>query len=95
MVWSIGELAERFGLETHVLRHWEAEGLLDPERDSGGRRRYRESDAYRVAPIVASKAAGMRLDQIRATEPHAEFIIRTIRGRLRMQSFTDALTGAA
>lgn len=64
--WSIGELAERFGLETHVLRHWESEGLLDPERDSAGRRRYREPDAYRVASIVASKAAGMRLDQIAA-----------------------------
>ena len=31
VVWSIGELAERFGLETHVLRHWESEGLLEPE----------------------------------------------------------------
>lgn len=64
--WSIGELAERFDLETHVLRHWESEGLLEPERDSGGRRRYCEPDAYRVATIVASKAAGMRLDQVRA-----------------------------
>ena len=66
VIWSIGELAGRFGLETHVLRHWESEGLLEPERDSGGRRRYGEADAYRVATIVASKAAGMRLDQIRA-----------------------------
>ncbi|SFS11094.1 DNA-binding transcriptional regulator, MerR family [Agrococcus baldri] len=66
VVWTIGELAERFGLETHVLRHWESEGLLAPERDAGGRRRYREPDAYRVATIIASKAAGMRLDQIGA-----------------------------
>ena len=65
-MWSIGELAERFGLETHVLRHWESEGLLAPERDAAGRRRYGEPDAYRVATIVASKAAGMRLDQIAA-----------------------------
>ncbi|MEL5991227.1 MerR family transcriptional regulator [Microbacterium phosphatis] len=65
-LWSIGDLAERFGLATHVLRHWESEGLLDPQRDGAGRRRYGEADAYRVAVIVASKAAGMSLDQIRA-----------------------------
>lgn len=64
--WTVGELADRFDLPTHVLRHWESVGLLAPERDSAGRRRYRESDAYRVAAIVSSKAAGMSLDQIRS-----------------------------
>lgn len=64
--WSIGELAERFELPTHVLRHWESEGLLQPERDSAGRRRFGEPDAYRVAAIIASKAAGMSLEQVRA-----------------------------
>ena len=64
--WSVGELAERFGLATHVLRHWEDKALLTPDRDGAGRRRYGEADAYRVAVIVASKAAGMSLDQIRA-----------------------------
>lgn len=64
--WRIGELAERFDLPTHVLRHWEDEGLLAPERDSAGRRHYREADAYRVAAILANKAAGMSLDQVRA-----------------------------
>lgn len=66
ITWSVGELAERFGLATHVLRHWEDRGLIEPERDGAGRRRYREAHAYRVAVIVASKAAGMSLDQIRA-----------------------------
>ena len=56
----------RFELPTHVLRHWESMGLLAPERDAAGRRRYREDDAYRVAAIVSSKAAGMSLDQIRS-----------------------------
>ncbi|HYG94868.1 MAG TPA: MerR family transcriptional regulator [Nocardioides sp.] len=63
--WSIGELAERFDLPTHVLRHWEDMGLLTPDRDAGGRRRFGEDDAYRVAVIVSSKAAGMSLEQIR------------------------------
>lgn len=40
---GIGALAERFGLATHVLRHWEATGLLAPARDDAGRRRYGSS----------------------------------------------------
>ncbi len=62
--WSIGEVAERFGLETHVLRHWEDVGLLTPARDPAGRRRYARDDVVRVATVIRSKAAGMSLDQI-------------------------------
>jgi MerR family transcriptional regulator, copper efflux regulator len=62
--WSIGEIAGRFELETHVLRHWEDVGLLTPARDSAGRRRYGRDDLVRVAVIIRSKAAGMSLDQI-------------------------------
>lgn len=64
--WSIGQLAARFGLDTHVLRHWEDVGLLTPVRDSAGRRRFGESDVTRVAVIVRNKAAGMSLERIRA-----------------------------
>jgi len=61
---SIGELAGRLGLETHVLRHWEDVGLLAPGRDSAGRRRYDEDDVVRIAVILRSKAAGMSLEQV-------------------------------
>jgi DNA-binding transcriptional MerR regulator len=63
---GIGDLAARFGLATHVLRHWEARQLLKPARDSAGRRRYRASDVTRVAVILRSKEAGMSLDTIRS-----------------------------
>jgi MerR family copper efflux transcriptional regulator len=62
--WSIGDVAARFGLETHVLRHWESVGLLEPARDGAGRRRYGEHDAVRIAVIIRSQSAGMSLDQI-------------------------------
>ena len=62
--WSIGDVAARFGLETHVLRHWESVGLLEPARDGAGRRRYDEDDAVRIAVVIRSQSAGMSLEQI-------------------------------
>ena len=62
--WSIGDASARFGLETHVLRHWEDMRLLTPARDPAGRRRYGRDDVVRVATVIRSKAAGMTLDQI-------------------------------
>ncbi|MER7131964.1 MerR family transcriptional regulator [Streptosporangium saharense] len=61
----IGELAERFGLAPHVLRHWESVGLLIPAERVNGRRRYTRDHAVRVMTIIRAKAAGMSLDQIR------------------------------
>lgn len=63
-LWSVGEVAEQFDLPTNVLRHWEAVGLLTPERNSAGRRRYTRDDVVRIAVIQRSKNAGMSLDQI-------------------------------
>ena len=61
---SIGEMARRVGLETHVLRHWEDVGLLRPGRDAADRRRYTRDDLVRIAVIRRSKDAGMSLGQV-------------------------------
>jgi len=43
--YSIGEVGDRLGLESHVLRYWETEfELLDPTKDGAGRRVYTEDD---------------------------------------------------
>lgn len=62
---SIGEVAARFGLPTHVLRYWETQGLLTPAR-TGDRRRYSDAALRRVAAILVSKEAGFGLADIRA-----------------------------
>jgi MerR family transcriptional regulator, copper efflux regulator len=61
----IGELAERFDLAPHVLRHWEAMGLLAPAARVNGRRRYTRDHVIHVMTIIRAKAAGMSLEQIR------------------------------
>lgn len=61
---AIGDAAARFALPAHVLRHWEGVGLLRPERDAGGRRRYGEDDLVRIGVIVRNRSAGMSLEQI-------------------------------
>ncbi|MFD3522403.1 MerR family transcriptional regulator [Streptomyces sp. NPDC058653] len=62
---TIGELADRFGMATHVLRHWETVGLLTPARDGNGRRRYGADDVVRVTVVLRAKAAGLSLEAIR------------------------------
>jgi MerR family transcriptional regulator, copper efflux regulator len=63
--YTIGELAARFGLAAHVLRHWEDMGLLSPARRVAGRRVYGPADVTRVAEIMLGKDAGFSLEQLR------------------------------
>lgn len=66
---SIGELAERFGLATHVLRHWEDVGPLRPARRVNGRRRSTPEHLTRVALILRGKDAGFSLERIPSSWP--------------------------
>ncbi|WP_033289768.1 MerR family transcriptional regulator [Amycolatopsis jejuensis] len=62
---TIGEVADRFGLATHVLRHWESVGLLAPARSAASRRRYSADDLIRIAVILQAKEIGFPLGDIR------------------------------
>jgi MerR family transcriptional regulator, copper efflux regulator len=62
---TIGELSARFDLAPHVLRHWEAMGLLAPAARVNGRRRYSQEHITRVAVIVGGKSGGLSLEQLR------------------------------
>ncbi|MBF9131554.1 MerR family transcriptional regulator [Plantactinospora sp. S1510] len=63
--YTIGELAARFGLATHVLRHWEDMGVLSPARRVAGRRVYGPAQVTRVAEILLGKDAGFSLEELR------------------------------
>src|SRR3982751_318613 len=48
---QIGELAARTGASVRMLRYYEEQGLLEPERTPAGYRIYAEADVDRVARI--------------------------------------------
>lgn len=62
--YSIGELAEEFGVTSRALRLYEEEQLLDPLRE-GTRRIYKERDRVRLRLILRGKRLGWSLAEIR------------------------------
>ena len=62
--YSIGELAEEFGITSRTLRLYEEQGLLDPQRE-GTRRIYNERNRVRLRLILRGKRLGWSLSEIR------------------------------
>jgi MerR family redox-sensitive transcriptional activator SoxR len=61
----IGEVAERAGVRTSLVRYYERIGLL-PEPDRvGGQRRYDDAVLRRLEVIDVAQRAGFSLDEIR------------------------------
>lgn len=65
----IGELAERTGTSTRLLRYYEQAGLLTPARGANGYRRYDEASCETVSRIRALLAAGLPTRVIRHVLP--------------------------
>ena len=64
---SIGQVAERTGMSVHALRFYEREGILahPVERESNGRRVYRDDDVEWLILCTRLRASGMPLTAIR------------------------------
>ena len=56
---KIGELADRAGVPQRMLRYYEQQGLLSPERGDNGYRSYREEDVDRVHRVRSLIRSGM------------------------------------
>jgi DNA-binding transcriptional MerR regulator len=49
---TIGEMADRLGVKTHILRYWEEQfPMLKPLKRAGGRRLYRPADVALLETI--------------------------------------------
>lgn len=51
LFFRIGEAAELIGVEPHVLRYWETEFKIRPQRSTAGQRMYRRKDIARFLRI--------------------------------------------
>ncbi|WP_234359505.1 MerR family transcriptional regulator [Plantactinospora sp. BC1] len=67
----IGELSRQTGVNTHQLRYYEAQGLLEPARRSGGYREYGADDVVTVTQIRRLLEAGLSTEEIRFLLPCA------------------------
>lgn len=62
---SIGDLAARTGLAVSAIRYYEEEGLVAPERNAGGQRRYFRADIRRLSFVMAAQRFGFKISEIR------------------------------
>jgi MerR family redox-sensitive transcriptional activator SoxR len=63
---SIGDLARRTGLSVSAIRFYEAKGLIEPFRSSGGQRRFLRSDIRRLSFIRIAQTLGLSIEGIAA-----------------------------
>src|ERR1700736_7005557 len=63
-VFTIRALTKEFGLSARTLRFYEEKGLLDPTR-RGEQRLYSRRDRARLAYVLAGKAVGFSLEEVR------------------------------
>ncbi|HEY3687101.1 MAG TPA: MerR family transcriptional regulator [Streptosporangiaceae bacterium] len=68
----IGELSERTGVPSRLLRYYDEQGLLSPARAGNGFRDYEESAVAQVAEIRQLLDAGLPIRIIKAVRPSAD-----------------------
>jgi MerR family redox-sensitive transcriptional activator SoxR len=66
----IGEIAQRAGVKTSLIRYYEDIGLLPEPTRISGQRRYDDTVLRRLAVIDVAQRAGMSLDEIRLLVQH-------------------------
>ena len=62
---SIGHLAARTGLSVSAIRYYETQGLVSPDRNAGGQRRFEPSDIRRLSFVMIAQQFDFSIEQIR------------------------------
>ena len=92
----IGELSRRTGVPTRMLRYYEEQDLLHPERAANGYRRYSVAAVYRIQQIRGLLDSGLTTEIIRKILPfldkpeqihlHPECLTPEVAGLLRREA---------
>ncbi|MEM6412658.1 MAG: redox-sensitive transcriptional activator SoxR [Pseudomonadota bacterium] len=61
---SIGKLAARTGLSVSAIRFYEDKGLIHPDRNTGGQRRFARADIRRLSFVIIMQRLGFSLKEI-------------------------------
>ncbi|MGB9867091.1 MAG: MerR family transcriptional regulator [Bacillota bacterium] len=64
-VLSIGVVSKMTGLSERQIRYYEAKGLIQPRRTSGGHRLYSEADVKLLKRIGELVGRGYRIEEVR------------------------------
>ena len=67
---SIGDVAARTGLSGSAIPHYEAEGLVFPDRTAAGQRRFAGADIRRLSFVLIAQQLGFSLAEIKAQMDH-------------------------
>ncbi len=62
---SIGQVAERTGLSVSAIRFYESQGLVHPDRNPGGQRRFQRADIRRLSFVLIAQQLGFSINQIK------------------------------
>jgi len=62
---NIGDVAARTGLPTKTIRYYEDIGLVTPQRDTNGYRRFREADMHKLGFVGRARALGFSIEECR------------------------------
>ena len=80
--YSIGEVAERCGINPVTLRAWQRRyGLLKPQRSEGGHRQFDDEDILRIEEIKRLMKSGVSVGKVKALlennrrQPHKDAIV--------------------
>lgn len=69
---TLGEVAERLGINKTTLRHYNREGLIMSERDENNYRYYTEEQLYNFKAILNLRKMGFSIDKIKEIRTHLQ-----------------------
>jgi MerR family transcriptional regulator, heat shock protein HspR len=64
-LYTMAQVTETLGVSAPVLRRWEREGLVRPERTAGGQRRYSRREIDKLQHVAQLAGEGMTASGIR------------------------------